>query len=110
MKEHKLKKDRFVVSRGDNSHFINIYCSKCKEFIALYQKDGKGGLFRLYLDRIFEPEKLAAFQFQDWDTLKNTNIYCPKCRSLIGTPMIYEKEKRIAIRLQLGAIIKEKAL
>jgi len=104
-KKLKLKKDRFVSSRG-NPHFINIFCSQCGEWLALYQKDGKGRLFRLYFDRIFEPESLTKFQGEQ-NISKIPPFLCPGCKKMIGTPMRYIKngENRLAYRLIRGSII-----
>lgn len=94
----KIKRDKFRRARGGNSRFLNIYCANCKEFILLYQKDGPGPLKRLYLDRIFEPEQLA--KWQELDDIKDVpNLVCPDCKTVIGTPYIYEKENRHAILL-----------
>lgn len=107
--QHKFKKDRYVRSRGGNSHFLDLYCSKCANFIALYQKDGPGSLLRLYLDRIFEPQELASLQFKNFSKNRVPSLRCPKCASLLGTPMVYERENRLAFRLLQGLIIKKKS-
>ncbi len=31
------KKDKYVRPRGGNSHFLDLYCSKCNRHLALYQ-------------------------------------------------------------------------
>lgn len=70
--QHTLKKDRYVNARGGNSHFLDLYCNRCGQHLALYQKDGRGSLIRLYLDRIFDPKKLS------WLYLKSTKKrICP---------------------------------
>jgi hypothetical protein len=92
----KLKNDRYSSARGDNSKVLVLHCSSCNSFLLKYQKDGTGGLFRLYLDRIIEP----AVKFGD--------LKC-SCGNLIGTTMIYEKETRPAIRLVRGSFIKLKS-
>lgn len=66
--------------------------------ILLYQKDGLGILKRLYLDRIIIPLSLAD---------GNKNLICKKCNALLGIPMIYQKEKRLAYRLFSGAVEKK---
>lgn len=94
----KFKKDKYQKARGGTSKFLNIYCANCKEFLLLYQKDGPGPLKRLYLDRIFEPEELSR-----WQEIKNITdvpvLTCKNCKTVIGTPYIYEKENRHAILL-----------
>jgi len=62
-----------------------------------YQKDGPGILKRLYLDRIVPSEFSPT----------GKNLICKKCKTLIGIPMIYEKEKRKAYRLFAGTVEKK---
>lgn len=107
MTKHTLKKDRYAKVRGGSSHFLNIYCAKCNQHIALYQKDGPGSLLRMYLDRILEPESLLSI-------LKNrqeiaTDLKCSNCGLLMGTPMIFERENRPAFRLIRGSFVKKRS-
>lgn len=95
--EFALKKDRFKKNRGGYSRFLLLCCEKCKNQIALYQKDGPGILKRLYFDRIFAPKDLKT----------DENLICKKCKAVVGVPMVYEKEKRLAFRLFAGAIEKK---
>jgi len=37
------------------------------------------------------------------------NLKCPKCTALIGTPMVYEAERRLAFRLIHGSFVKKKS-
>lgn len=106
---HKLKNDRYVKSRGGNSHFLDLYCGKCQQHLALYQKDGHGSLLRLYLDRIFEPKELHELQFKSFGKKDVPALKCPKCASLIGVPMVYEAEGRLAFRLLHGSCVKKKS-
>ena len=107
--QHSFKKDKYVNASGGNSHFLDIYCSKCNQHIALYQKDGRGRLIRMYLDRIFEPQKFLLLQSKISSKTKMPNLKCPKCNALIGTPMIYKAEKRLAFRLIRGSFVKKKS-
>lgn len=94
----KIKRDKYRKFRGGTSKFLNIYCANCKEFLLLYQKDGPGPLKRLYLDRIFEPEEFT--KWQDIANIKEVpNLICSNCKTVIGTPYIYEKENRKALLL-----------
>lgn len=93
----KLKNDKFRKSRGGHSRWLLLSCEKCKEPLMVYQKDGLGILKRLYFDRITIP-KFSKNQ---------KNLICKKCKTLIGVPMVYEKENRIAYRLFSGAIEKK---
>lgn len=105
MTKFKLKKDKFKNARGSYSRLLKLYCRKCNNFIAIYQKDGKGNLKRLYLDRIFAPENLVNLQ-----KLKLNEIpilKCSKCNETLGTPYIYEKEKRKAFKLYQDSLIKK---
>lgn len=107
---HTLKNDRYAKARGGNSHFLDLHCGRCRQHIALYQKDGEGGLLRLYLDRIFAPPSLQALQAKsskkDLPVLKCSN---PRCNAIIGVPMVYEKEGRLAFRLLRGSIVKKRS-
>ena len=106
--QYKLKKDRYVNTRGGNSHFLNIYCSNCGQHIALYQKDGQGSLLRLYLDRIFNPKELSELHRSSAKKNDVPNLDCPGCGSLIGAPMMYKPEKRFAFRLIRGSFVQKK--
>ncbi len=107
--QHSLKKDKYVNARGGNSQFIDLFCSNCDQHIVLYQKDGQGRLFRLYLDRIFEPQEISLLYLRANDKTKVPNLKCSKCGALIGVPMIYKPEKRLAFRLIHGSFVKKKS-
>ncbi|MCL5257731.1 MAG: hypothetical protein M1505_00635, partial [Patescibacteria group bacterium] len=79
------------------------------EYFSLYQKDGHGRLLRMYLDRIFEPQELALLQSKMSSKADMPNLKCPKCGALIGTPMVYEAERRLAFRLIHGSFVKKKS-
>lgn len=99
----KLKKDRYRSARGGEAHLLDIFCSNCNSLIIKYQKDGRGGLLRCYLNRILFPPDLEALQYHyNHSNLKNLpNLTCQSCKSVIGTPMVYT-DGRIAYRLQIG--------
>ena len=107
--QHSIKKDKYVNARGGNSHFLDLFCSMCNEHLVLYQKDGRGGLLRLYLDRIFAPQDLSILYSRINTKSEMPNLKCQKCGALIGTPMIYEAEKRLAFRLIRGSFAKKKS-
>lgn len=92
---NKLKNDNYRHARGGNTKIYDLFCSQCGTFVLKYQKDGIGGLLRLYFDRIID-----MGDFSD-------NLYCPKCSNLIGTKMIYKPESRFAYRLQRGSVSKK---
>lgn len=104
----KLKRDRFMSARGGTSAFYNIYCSHCRGWILLYQKDGPGNLFRMYLDRIHAPETLATLAHTT-SGLKFAGVSCSHCGASIGVPMLYKPEDRRAFRLIPGSIVKKKS-
>jgi ribosomal protein S27E len=92
-----FKKDQYRNARGGYSRFLNLFCESCGSHVALYQKDGPGELRRMYVDRIFVPE-----------VSKNERaLICKSCGKILGTFYTYEKEKRPAIRLYQGSIIKK---
>ncbi len=95
MKKIIFKNDIYRRRRGGDSKLLNIHCRKCRSFICFYQKDGHGGLFRLYLDRMFE-SAVSIF---------HKELMCPEGH-LLAVAMIYEKENRPAFRLFEHSIIK----
>ena len=105
MQEVKFKQDKYKKTRGGYSRLLEVKCEKCGNIIALYQKDGPGPLKRMYIDRIFSPERLT--NLQNVTIKKIPNLVCAKCKQLIGVPYIYEKEKRPAFRLFEGSITKK---
>lgn len=107
--QHRFRNDKYVNARGGNSHFLDLYCSRCGQHFVPYQKDGRGSLIRLYLDRIFDPKELSALQFKSTEKRDMPNLKCLKCGSFIGTPMVYELERRLAFRLIRGSFVKEKS-
>ncbi|MDP2656649.1 MAG: hypothetical protein Q8P11_03755 [bacterium] len=107
MTHHKLKNDKYVKARDGNSYFLDLYCSRCEQFLVLYQKDGQGALIRLYLDRFFAPKELAVLQYDCKEKKDMPNLKCSKCGVLIATPMMYESEQRPAFRLIRGAFVKK---
>lgn len=89
------KKDLYLKKRGGIYKIYKIYCENCKTFLFNYQKDGKGILKRIYFDRIDKIEK-TFYEGR-----------CYHCGINFGIPYIYAKEKRPAIRLFVGALIKK---
>lgn len=105
MKKTTFKQDKYKKARGGYSRFLEIKCEKCSNPIALYQKDGSGPLKRMYVDRIFSPEKLV--KLQNVAIKKIPNLTCQKCKEIIGIPYIYKKEGRPAFRLFEGSVTKK---
>lgn len=96
-------------ARGGTSAFYNIYCSHCRRWLLLYQKDGAGNLFRLYLDRIHAPDLTVFTRTGSSKSLKPGGLSCGHCGASIGVPMIYKPENRPAFRLVPGSIVKKKS-
>ena len=109
IKQHSFKNDRYVKTRGGNSHFLDVYCSGCNYHLLLYQKDGKGSLLRIYLDRIFEPPILAKLQSECNSKSDMPNLKCLNCQKIVAIPMVYKPENRLAFSLVRGAFIKKKS-
>ena len=105
--KYKIKKDRYYKSRGGTSQILQIDCSGCGSNIAYYQKDGPGSLLRMYLDRIHD-----CASTRDLSGVRQKSelpsIKCPVCDKLIGIPMVYEPEQRLAFRIVDGSIKKTK--
>lgn len=104
---YKFKKDSYTRNRGGTSVLLKLNCRRCKNLICIYQKDGPGNLYRLYCDRIVYPKSLVENVTNK--NIKNLeNLCCEKCNGILAVPMIYEKEKRLALRLFADAIEKTK--
>ncbi len=99
-----FKSDKYRKARGGYSRFLNIICEQCDQRILIYQKDGPGILKRLYLDRIIAPDNLVNLQKVQIN--KVPNLECQKCKTVLGIPFMYKKERRDAFRLFAGAITK----
>ncbi len=91
----KFKNDAYTKSRGTPA-LLKISCNSCQHTTMYYQKDGPGPLKRVYFDRILLPEHLEQLQYKLFDQKTCPLLKCSHCLQLIGTPMIYEKEKRPA--------------
>ena len=101
----KFKADKYKRARGGYSRLLSLGCQKCGTHLFYYQKDGPGMLKRLYLDRIYKTSKKDS-------SAKPSNskvgpLICPKCKEIIGIPIIYKKESRSAYRLFAGAVEKK---
>lgn len=103
----KFKRDQYSRRRGGGSKFLDLRCAKCRTHLFLYQKDGPGALLRTYLDRIFAPQPMAVLQYSCTDVGQMTTLKCPHCKAIIGHPMVYQPETRLAFRLAFGSFIKE---
>jgi hypothetical protein len=71
----------------------------CKNDFALYQKDGPGKIFRLYLDRLADTD--GGRPFKNLGKTAISQLECVTCEATIASPMVYEKDDhpRTALRL-----------
>lgn len=102
MKE--LINDMFRKSRGGYSRLLEIHCEGCGSFVCNYQKDGPGLLKRMYLDRITGSGAYVGLDKLPIDSVKD--FACTKCLRVLGIPIVFKKEDRLAYRLFAGAITK----
>lgn len=100
-----LVNDVYRRARGSYTRLLEIFCRKCGSFLAHYQKDGSGNLRRMYLDRIFYPQQLTNLQNKKINELPP--LQCQKCKEILGTPYVYDKENRKAFRLYVDAVVKK---
>lgn len=105
MPKYRLIKDKHA--KGGQSAFLLIACAACQTPILLYQKDGPGGLLRLFLDRIHAPQSLADLHHTCAAKADMPGLTCPDCGAVLGVPMVY-KGGRLAFRLIRGRVIKTK--
>ena len=100
-----LIKNKYKTARGGYSRLLNICCRKCKNVVVVYQKDGPGGLRRLYLDRILAPGSMVGLQALNLENIPV--LKCKNCSYTLATPYIFKKEKRKAFRLYQDSVIKK---
>lgn len=96
-----FKNDSYAKRRGAPA-MLAMHCAKCGVYVMSYQKDGPGPLLRCYLDRIHHPESLEKRQREPFDKKTAPKLQCENCQSVIGSPIIYEKENRPAYHLRPG--------
>ncbi len=102
-----INKDKYTRARGGSAKLYQIFCSKCNHEICIYQKDGPGNLLRMYLDKFVAPHNLVE-QLKNLKTKKEMpGLKCLSCNELIGVPIVYEKENRLAFRLIPNKVIKK---
>ena len=101
-----IKKDKWFRDRQSTYVILGIRCSRCGEEVLLYQKDGRGNLKRLYLNRILAPENIASLQDRV-ESVKGLILLKCKCGSDICIPMLH-REGRLAFRLIPGSFTKHK--
>lgn len=102
----KFKRDCYMKTRGTPAMLV-MTCAACGNYVLSYQKDGPGSLKRCYLDRIHHPDSLKNLQ-HSFVKKSCPQLTCSKCASVIGVPIIYQKEKRPAYHLNHGSFTLEK--
>lgn len=105
-----IVRDRFSRARGGNSELLSLSCTRCNTEVMVYQKDGKGGLVRCYFDRMYLPKNpMNHFPLERNKPLSQLpNLHCPSCNTVIGTPMMFNKEHRLAYRVIRGTLAKKR--
>ena len=107
-RDFKIKKDNYRRVRGGTTKVIELACSNCGSRVMIYQKDGVGRILRTYLDRILFPANLANLAGDP--KIRNAKdmvpLKCEACGALLGVPMLYKPEHRLAFRLKRGALVK----
>jgi hypothetical protein len=103
----KFKNDSYAKRRG-TPVMLAISCAKCNMYIMHYQKDGPGPLLRCYLDRIHYPEELHNRQYTLFNKKTFPQLSCNSCTTIIGLPIIYEKENRPAYHMRPGFFMHKK--
>lgn len=106
-KQYRPRQDKFTEARGGWSTLLSIFCARCKTEVLLYQKDGPGELKRMYLDKIIAPDALAEKVAACSAISDMAKLSCPNCKNLMGIPMVYEKENRLAYQVAPGGIIEK---
>ena len=108
-KRHRQTKDRYRAARGGSSAYLTIGCAACGTLLLLYQKDGPGTLYRMYLDRILAPPTLASLQHTCTAKDDMPNLACPGCGAVVAAPMVYAPERRLAFRVIRGRLVKKRS-
>lgn len=104
----KMKNDMHRKKRGGRAKIFDVYCSNCDSYILTYQKDGKGRLHRLYLNRILSPENIEKKQHKHYSSIKDiSNLVCDSCNVTLAIPMLHH-DGRFAYRLIQGSFYKKK--
>lgn len=74
-----------------NSFLLIVSCAHCKNEIALYQKVGRGGLLRMYVERIVKSSVDLS--------KKPRGLFCPNCGEQLGARVTLRRKKSDAYRM-----------
>ena len=105
MSKSVFKNDKYKKTRGGYSRLLDVSCAKCDTHLFYYQKDGPGILKRTYLDRIYGSKKYTHLEHMGLKSVPQ--LICTNCKQLIGVPINYANEQRLAYRLFVGAVSKK---
>ncbi len=73
------------------SRLLLVSCGHCKSEVALYQKVGRGGLLRMYVDRIVKSSV---------DLSKEpAALFCPDCQAQLAVRTTLKRRKKEAYRM-----------
>jgi hypothetical protein len=78
---------------------IEVKC-KCGQALARYEKDHRGKLIKMYLERIIDDH---AGVFLNKDYVVNDLIYCPKCNQRVAAIVFIHGMK--SAKLNQGQIL-----
>ena len=81
-----LNFDNPYYKRVEGSRLLLIRCGHCKASIAKYQKVGKGGVLRLYIDRIIK-SSIDLSQLPE-------ALFCPNCNAHLATKLALRKKNK----------------
>jgi hypothetical protein len=102
MSHMEWKNDPYRQARGGYARLLAVSCATCGTHLFYYQKDGPGIVKRLYLDRIYQSHAYEGLQHRALPHLPQ--LLCLHCGEHLGTPIVYQKEHRLAFRLFAGAV------
>lgn len=77
------------------SYILVVSCSKCKEEVLRYQKVGKGGLLKIYIDRIVDSELEIS---EDRKIISYIS-----CKNRIGVKVKLKKDGKQAYKMIQGS-------
>lgn len=70
------------------SHILIVSCGHCKTDIVKYQKQGRGNLLRLHIDRVIE----GSIDFSQ-------NLNCPNCGEELGIKINLKRKNKQAYKM-----------
>lgn len=105
-----LIQDKFLQLHGGESRKIRLFCTNCGNHLIDYQKDGKGELYRCYLNRILFPQSFFILSQKHTSTtpLDLPDLTCEFCQVRIGFPARH-KDGRLCFRLLPGLFVVEES-